>query len=218
VNMAGGGCENGEFFLALEFVAGERLDLRIERLGRIPVNEVLFIGLRLLTALSHIHNRGYLYRDLKPENVIMTEDRGAVLFDYGICMPVQEAMTNDSDSIQGTPLYLPPERLLGEGEQARSEIYSLGMVLFHAATGHPFVDSQLSLDELKAVLKQHLSALRTGGGLKEILDRDLQGVIEKMIEREPHRRYQAYVDAERDLIRALRSRFRSDKYGRLVGV
>ncbi|OGV62457.1 MAG: hypothetical protein A3K19_33405 [Lentisphaerae bacterium RIFOXYB12_FULL_65_16] len=199
------GFMDGEHYLTTEFIVGERLDNRIARLGKIPMTEVLLIGLRLLAAETHIYNCGYLYRDMKPGNVMIPEDRGAVLYDYGIAQPLNTARFHVSDEFDGTPLYFPPERVLGTGEQASSEIYSLGLVLFHAASGFSYMDPSVTAGEIQSIARRHLSGIRSGMELKAVQPPDLAAVIGKMIQREPWQRYQSFVEAENAFLELLQS-------------
>lgn len=204
VSMVSAGCTDGEHYLATTYVDGERFDKRIERVGKLPENDVLLIGLRLLAAEAHIYNRGYLFRDLKPENIILTETEGAYLFDYGICMPVKEAMEEPGDVIQGSVLYFPPERIGGEGEQVSSEIYCLGMVLYHALTGKPF----FTANEIRGIARMHLREARLSSldsKLKRVKP-DVAVIIDRMTKRAPEDRYQNFVEAERDIFNVLRQR------------
>lgn len=204
-NLVDTGCEEGEYYLATEFLAGERLDRRIARMGKLPTHEVLLLGLRLLAAEAHIYSRGYLYRDMKPENVIITEEHGAVLFDYGIAQPLHQARYHVEDEFDGSPLYFPPERVMGTGEEASSEIYSLGMVLFHAAAGHTYVEPTITKDELRSIAQRHLSSLRTGAEMKAVQPPPLAQVIERMIQREPRDRYHSFLEAETALLKVFES-------------
>jgi serine/threonine protein kinase len=208
----------GEHYLVTEFVGGGRLDKHIEARGKLPINEVMFVGLRLIAAEAHIYNQGFLYRDLKPGNVLMASDDGPVLCDYGICVPLKEAYTCRGDFFEGTPVYLPPERVLGEGEQVCSEIYSLGMLLFHAATGHSYVNPRITFEELKQLVLSRRNAPRKGLELKEIPSDELAELIGRMIEVQPYDRYQAFAEVERDLLKALHYRFQHNQYGRLTGI
>ena len=212
VNFVDSGVEDDEHYLASELVRGERLDRRIDHGGKFTETETLLIGLQLLSAETHIYNHGYLYRDMKPQNVIMTEERGAVLYDYGLCMPVEDAVQDQrGDTFDGSVLYFPPERATGEGEHACSEIYSLGMVMYHVVTGKPFFAGEDAVN----IAKRHISSLRLGtsprmgkqGGKMKGIAPDLGDVIGRMTERPPHRRYQSFLAVERDLLEALVRRF-----------
>ena len=199
------GHEDGEHYLASEFIEGERLDKRIERLGRLPEVEVLLIGLRLLSAETHIYNRGYLFRDLKPENVIISEDNGAYLYDYGICMTVEEALYVGGDLVEGSPFYMPPERLDGSGEGPSSEIYSLGMVLYHALAGKTY----FSANELQQLTRQLMRTVRLTNvkGKMQTISPDIAVILDKMIKREPEERYQTFFEVERDIFKILSQHF-----------
>ena len=194
VSIIDAGYHDGEYFLATEFIEGERLDQRISRMGRIPELEVLSLALRLVQGLTHIWNRGYLFRDMKPENVIMHE-AGAFLFDYGICQRIEDAYEDQGDVVSGSPLYLPPERMGGDVEKAYSEIYSLGMVLYHCIKGRPFYDGK----DAYFLARQHTNPLR----LSNLMDDKMEGinpeiaaVLKKMVAREPENRYQNFSDVE----------------------
>ena len=162
VSMIDAGFQNGEYFLATEFIEGERLEQRIGRLGRIPELELLAIALRLIQGITHIWNRGYLFRDMKPENIII-HDRGAFLYDYGICQRIEDAYEDEGDVVSGSPLYLPPERMDCEVEKAYSEIYSLGMVLYHCLKGKPFYDGK----EAYFLARQHARTLHLPNMMKD---------------------------------------------------
>ncbi|RMD80131.1 MAG: serine/threonine protein kinase [Lentisphaerae bacterium] len=192
------GFEDNEYYLATRFVDGESLDERIMRLGKLAETEVLFVALRILAAEHHIYSRGYLYRDLKPENILFSPEEGCFLCDFGICMHINEAGRVDTgDMIQGSPLYLPPERLLGEGEDVYSEIYSLGLVMYHMLTGRSFFEG----DDIEKIARMHVEPPPLAYYNERLgqLAPDLARVIAKMIRREPKDRYQTFLEVERDL-------------------
>ena len=205
VNGVETGYEDGEHYLASEFIDGERLDKRIERLGKLPEFEVLLIALCLLSAETHIYNCGYLFRDLKPENVLITEDSGAHLYDYGICMTIEEALYEGGDIVEGSPFYMPPERLAGSGEGPYSEIYSLGMLLYHALVGRTY----FSANELKQLARQLMRTMRltnVQGKMKKIRP-EMAEILDKMIKREPTDRYQSFIEVEKDIFRVVSKAF-----------
>ena len=205
VNGVETGYEDGEHYLAAEFIDGERLDKRIERLGKLPEFEVLLIALRLLSAEAHIYNRGYLFRDLKPENVLITAGNGAYLYDYGICMPVEEALYAGGDVVEGSPFYMPPERISGSGEGPYSEIYSLGMLLYHALVGKTY----FSANELKQLARQLMRKVRltnVQSKMKKIRP-EFAAILDKMIKREPQDRYQSFIEVEGDIFGLTNKKF-----------
>ncbi len=204
VKCVDSGCQNGEYYSAMELVEGERLDKRIDRLGRLPELQVLQIGLHILAAEQHIFKCGYLYRDLKPENIIINNDGYAILFDYGLCKPRDEALHPQDEFVSGSPYYLPPERLLGKGEDASSEIYSLGMVIYYALSGQTYFDA----DEVEALAKRHVSKVRLSVSSKlRGFPEDLVELLTKMIRQEPEERFQSF----HEVARAIRAIQESDR-------
>jgi serine/threonine-protein kinase len=130
---------------------------------------------------------------------MVTEGEGAMLFDYGICMTLEQASQDPGDTIQGSPIYFPPERLTGEGERASSEIYSLGMLLYQSLTGQPYFTST----EINTIARQHIRSTRLSDAKMQSISPYFAAVIEKMIRREPRERYQTFLEAERALFQIL---------------
>jgi len=187
----------------MQCIDGERLDKRIQRLRKLPEVEALLIALRILAGETHIYNQGFLFRDMKPENVIVNND-GAFLFDYGICIRVEDAYEDMGDVVSGSPIYWPPERVMGEVEMARSEIYSIGMVLYHCVQGEPYFQAK----EIDAMARKHVRSFRLSNFDQKMkgLNPDLARVIVKMIARDPNDRYQSFAEVEYELTRILEKR------------
>ena len=207
VRLLAWGFADDEHYMAMDYISGDRLDQKIKKLGTLPEGEVLLIALRVVSGLSHIYNRGYLYRDLKPGNIIIDEKDGAYLYDFGICMSVEEAMEEpEEDIVAGTPLYFAPERLTGAGETPASEIYSLGMVMYHALRGETYFSAR----ELETSLakEDRPTTLLLRRNKMEGISPDLAKILEKMIQREVGKRYQCFHEVERDLLRLVWLRVR----------
>jgi len=186
------GYEDSEYYSAMECVEGNRLDQLIDLHQKLPEKDVLQIALHILAAEQHIYNCGFLYRDLKPENIIVNAEGYAVLIDYGLCLPRENALNPADEYVSGSPYYLPPERLLGLGEDAYSEIYSLGMVMYYALSGKAYYNA----DEVEALAKRHVSKVRLSMTSKLRGFRpELQEVMSKMIQQEHGARFQTFVEA-----------------------
>jgi serine/threonine-protein kinase len=181
-----------EYFSAMEFVEGERLDQLISAQDRVAHKYVLLWSLQMLSALQRIYDQGYLYRDMKPQNIMIDKSGNARLFDYGLCMSrEQAAKENQSEAVEGSPLYMPPERIVGAGEGMASEIYSLGMVMFHAITGETYYSSTGAFE----LAKKHVTSLRfasVGRKMPAGVHPKLSALIDKMIARLPKDRYHSY--------------------------
>ena len=194
------GYSDGEYFEAMEYVEGIRLARIIESPVKRPEKQILLWALQILSAEQHMFEKGYLFRDLKPQNIIIDNNGNVKLFDFGLAITLEEALNLQSDEIQGSPHYIPPERIVGAGESLCSEIYSLGMLLFHMLARQTYYSSA----ELELLMAKHVTALRVGnvaGKLPSETNQDIVRVLNRMINRTPRERYQTYCAAAADLMR-----------------
>ena len=196
--------EHGAPYLITPYQEGERLDVRFSRLGHLSEQEVILVGLRLLGGLTHLYNAGFLYRDLKTQTIVMGAD-GACLLDFGICLRLAEARDGSTAHVEGSSLYYPPERLSGQGEGRHSEIYSLGMVMYHALTGSPYFTAK-DIETMTTLNVRKRRLLERRRPTDDSIRPDLSRVIEKMIKRQGEERYQTFLDAEHDLLQTLTHR------------
>src|SRR5207237_2309025 len=124
---------DNQVFLSMEYVDGEDLSSLLRRIGRLPHDKALEIGRKICAGLAAAHDKGVLHRDLKPAN-IMIDARGQVLImDFGLAGIVGQIGGGEIRS--GTPAYMAPEQLAGREVSVRSDIYSLGLVLYEMFTG-----------------------------------------------------------------------------------
>jgi serine/threonine protein kinase len=149
---------DGTAYIVMEFLEGEPLSARIDRLGVLPVGHALRIARQLAGSLDAAHAAGVVHRDLKPDNIFLVRDPEALggartkLLDFGICKlgVGSDARVTQTGVMVGTPVYMSPEQCRGSGDlDHRSDIYSLGAVLFHMLTGRPPFDHD-SIGELIA--------------------------------------------------------------------
>jgi len=189
-----GECE-GEYFSSMEFVEGQRLDQLIEATDQISQKYILLWGLQLLSAEQRIYDAGYLYRDMKPQNVIIDGSGNIHLIDYGLCMKVEDAAKeNTGDSIEGSPLFMPPERIVGAGEGMTGEIYSIGMLLFNALAKTTYYSASGAFE----LARKHVSSLRiasVSSRLPAATDPRISSLIDRMVARLPSDRFQTYKEA-----------------------
>lgn len=126
---------DGFVFFAMQYVAGETLGDRLRRAGKLPPWDAARVLRDVAWALSHAHAQGVVHRDIKPDNILLDRDDRALVADFGIAHLGDDA--SGSGRIQGTPEYLSPEQAAGEPCDARTDLYALGAVAFHALTGRP---------------------------------------------------------------------------------
>lgn len=148
---------NHIFVIVMDFVEGVTLQERLDRTGRLEVEEAIEIVRQVANGLHEAHQRGIIHRDMKPENIMIEQMPASGVFarilDFGIAYMVDSV--RQTSGFRGTPLYASPEQCLSDGDiDARSDVYSLGCVLFHCLTGRPPYQSDRSL----AVMEAHIEA------------------------------------------------------------
>jgi serine/threonine-protein kinase len=124
---------DGQHFLSMEYIDGEDLASLLKRIGRLPASKVLEIAQQLSAGLAAAHGRGVLHRDLKPANVMIDSLGGVRITDFGLAIAVDQVV--DEGRVLGTPAYMAPEQLNGEGGAVQSDLYALGLVLYELCAG-----------------------------------------------------------------------------------
>ncbi len=136
----------GESWIVTEFVEGETLGAVLERVGSMPSELVTALGVALSDALAYAHEQGILHRDLKPENVMVRRDGRIKLMDFGIARFLDESQVTMTGALVGSPAFMSPEQAQEEPLDARSDLFSLGTLLYLAVSGRlPFVGSNPSV-------------------------------------------------------------------------
>jgi serine/threonine-protein kinase len=184
--------EQGELFIAMEFVEGRPLSESI-REGGIPTGSVVRYGKQIAGALEHAHARGVIHRDLKPMNIVITPEGDAKILDFGLAKRTDpndinrkslQVATVTTVGLAGTMPYMSPEQLEGGEATARSDIWTLGIVLYEMASGaRPFGGENL-YRLCTGIINEPLPPL------PESLEPGLVAVIRRCLEKEPERRYQ----------------------------
>ena len=182
---------NGVYYLTMEYVEGTSLKQLIGSRGRLPVPVTLTIGKQLCRALEVAHDQGVIHRDIKPQNIVVDPSGFLKVMDFGIARlanrPQGKGLTEEGASI-GTPDYMSPEQLSGMELDARSDLYSAGVVLFECVTGRlPF-----QAETMYALIAKHVEEEppdpRT---LDAAVPESLARVILKAMAKEPAHRYQS---------------------------
>jgi eukaryotic-like serine/threonine-protein kinase len=178
----------GQIGLWMELVKGRTLEQILEQGRRFTVTEAVEIGIQLCGAIAAVHDAGLLHRDIKSHNVMLADEGRLVLMDFGTG---RELRDNSAAGLAGTPLYLAPELLSGQEPTVRSDIYSLGVLLYHLLTGSYPVRAHGLRDLRLAHERRERTDVRTA---RPGVAPNFARIIERAIDPAPERRYQS-VDA-----------------------
>lgn len=194
VKVYSAGRDQDHYFMAMELVNGGSLDQLIHKKGKIVERRALKIGEDLVRGLQAAHQAGLIHRDVKPGNILFSEEGVSKIVDFGLARR-EVGNRSDDDEMWATPFYVPPEKLYGAREDFRSDVYSLGATLFHALVGEPPCSSDTSsIDELK-LLKQKKTSLEVNAPNISLTTCDL---IDRMMDNAPENRHESYDDLLND--------------------
>jgi serine/threonine protein kinase len=174
----------GHHFLSMEYIKGEELSSLLKRIGRLPADKAVEISRQICAGLSAAHERGVLHRDLKPANVMIDERGDARILDFGLAEIFKDSRAQGV--IEGTPAYMSPEQLVGGDLTVRSDIYSLGLVLYEIFTGKRAFDAP-TLQGLIEQREQNALPKSLSSLVKDV-DPTIERVIERCLDRDPEKR------------------------------
>jgi eukaryotic-like serine/threonine-protein kinase len=174
-------------YITMEYVRGENLKRLIRKVGRLSPSQAVPIACQLCEGLAEAHRLGILHRDLKPQNVMIDEEGQAKILDFGLARLLAQASQDAGGSRSGTPAYVSPEQVRGLPSDARSDIYSLGVLMYEMLTGHtPF-----KAETVEALIDKHLHGVpEAPHAFNPGISADLSDLVMKCLAKEPAARYQ----------------------------
>ena len=188
VHIFDAGTAAGRHFIAMQYVDGESLAQRLHRRRPLPLPEAVSITTQMASALDYAHQLGVIHRDIKPDNVIIGKDGRAWLADFGIARVVGLTQMTRTGLFVGTPMYMAPEQVQGQGViDRRTDIYGLGVVLYEMLAGRPPFTAEEPWAIISAILNEQPARPRIlNPGIPLVVER----AILKAIRKAPHQRYQ----------------------------
>ena len=178
--------QRGQHFIAMQYVRGRTLEAVLQQRGELPWREAAAVAIDVLQALTHAHALGVVHRDLKPANLMIDHESRTVVMDFGIARVLARGRQTRAGTLVGTLEYIAPEIVRGEAADARSDLYSLGCVLYEMVTGAlPFESpSDFALMRAHADQAPPRPVVRDGE-----LPAALESIILRALEKQPSRRF-----------------------------
>jgi eukaryotic-like serine/threonine-protein kinase len=190
------GYEEGIHYIVMEYIKGQSLKELVENMKQLPVKMAVDYALQIAHALAHAHRHGIIHRDVKPHNILINEEGRVKVTDFGIAQAVTAATVTYDGAIMGSVHYFSPEQARGGQTGEKSDIYSLGVVLYEMLTGAvPFVGES----PVTVALKHVQDPFPDPRDKNEDIPVLLAQVIRKAVEKDPEKRYQSAREISADL-------------------
>ncbi len=200
VNIYDVGEEDSIYYIVMEYVDGQTLKQYIQQNNPIRIDEVIEIMKQLTSAISHAHENHIIHRDIKPHNILIDKHGNVKITDFGIAMALSATSITQTNSVLGSVHYLSPEQARGGMANRKSDIYSLGIVMFELLTGRlPFSGESAVSIALKHLQSETPSLRRWNPSIPQ----SVENIVLKATAKDPFHRYNSVEEMEVDLISAL---------------
>lgn len=203
------GEDNGKYFIVMEYVEGKTLKQLIKKRGNLTLPEVIDIMMQLTSAIAHAHENYIIHRDIKPQNVIILEDGRVKIMDFGIAVALNSGQLTQTNSVMGTVYYIPPEQANGGAATIKSDIYSLGILMYELVTGHvPFKGD----NPVEVAIKHMNEPMPSICEYDPEMPQSIENIILRACAKNPMNRYESASEMHDDLETALdKDRFNEPK-------
>ncbi|MBS8263414.1 Stk1 family PASTA domain-containing Ser/Thr kinase [Mesobacillus boroniphilus] len=197
------GEEDGLYYIVMEYVDGQTLKQYIQQHAPVPVEEALDIMKQLTSAISHAHHNHIVHRDIKPHNILVDSNGTVKITDFGIAMALSATSITQTNSVLGSVHYLSPEQARGGMANKKSDIYSIGIVMFELLTGRlPFSGESAVSIALKHLQSETPSLKRWNPHIPQ----SVENIVLKATAKDPFHRYDNVDEMEEDLRTALETK------------
>lgn len=188
-------------YLVMQYVHGETLQARVDRDGTLAPAEILRIGMQTAAGLAAAHEQGVIHRDVKPGNILLEKGLEKVLItDFGLARTMDDASLTSSGVVAGTPHYMSPEQAGADSVDHRTDLFSLGSVLYFMATGHPPFRAERTMGVLNRICHQNHRPLWE---INPHLPDALVEIVDRLLEKKPARRFSSAFEVKAALAKSL---------------
>ena len=202
------GEDDGNFYIVMEYIEGKTLKQLIKKRGVLSLPETIDIMMQLLDAIASAHDSYIIHRDIKPQN-IMIKDSGLVkITDFGIAMALNSGALTQTNSVMGSVHYLPPEQASGKGSTIRSDIYSLGILMFEMLTGKVPFKGDTAVEIALKHMKESLPSVRE---INPVVPQSVENIILKAAAKNPKNRYKDVREMKDDIKTCLDEKRENEK-------
>ena len=180
------GEDDGNFYIVMEYVKGQTLKQLIKKRGKLTVPETVDIISQLTDGLAHAHDSYIIHRDIKPQNIMILEDGMVKITDFGIAMAINASDLTQTNSVMGSVHYLPPEQASGKGSTIKSDIYSLGIMMYEMLAGTMPFKGETAVEIAMKHLKNPMPSIRK---VNPNVPQSLENIILKATAKNTKNRY-----------------------------
>lgn len=185
------GVDNDTYFIAMEYVPGWNLQRLLEKQRLIPIEVALLILHEVASGLAAAHERGIVHRDVKPANTLLSEHGQVKIADFGLARHLGDLRTSDvtvPGTVLGTASYMSPEQAAGKAADARSDVFSLGVMMFELLTGHRPFPGNTYTEVIERVISQHQAPMRMSNPQ---VTGAVEACVDRMLQKDPAKRFQS---------------------------
>ena len=190
------GEDNGKYFIVMEYVNGKTLKSLIKKRGALNINEAIDIMLQLTSGIACAHDSYIIHRDIKPQNVMILEDGRVKITDFGIAMALNSNELTQTNSVMGSVHYFPPEQASGSGSTIKSDIYSLGILMFELLTGKVPFKGDNAVEIAIKHMKDPIPSVRE---FNSSIPQSVENIVLRACAKNPKNRYSSASEMYEDL-------------------
>ena len=202
------GIEEGQHYIVMEYIEGKTLKQLLKKRESLTLTEVIDIMTQLTDGIAHAHESYIVHRDIKPQNIMIEDDGLIKITDFGIAMALNATQLTQTNSVMGSVHYLPPEQASGKGATIKSDIYSMGILMYELLTGNvPFKgDNAVEIalkhmkDKIPSIRKQNPS-----------IPQSVENILLKAAAKNPRNRYESAKEMHEDFLHCLEEEHENDK-------